>query len=375
MKNTLLITLEFPPQIGGISAYYSNICNHIPHKHLVVIAPAHHSSDEFDARQSYRIYRKKMVSENPYIWPKWLGLAKDVKDIVEKEKIQNILVGQILPIGTIAYLMKLRKNIPYFLFSHGMDVSMLSGRKKMLAKKIIKESKGVFVNSNFTKHLIEDLGYPHRHITTVYPCPQALPSPNDFEILKMRNSLELHNKKILLTVGRLVERKGHDKVIISLMHVLKKYKNLIYIIAGEGYYRKNLESLVKKYSLEENVIFLGKLSDSEISALYEMSDIFIMTARQLMNKDVEGFGTVYLEANSYGKPVIAGKSGGVGEAVINGKNGILVDPLSTHEISRAILELLDRPDYAHRLGFQGMDRVHSQFQWHNQAQKVIDSIF
>lgn len=375
MKKVLFITLDFPPYKGGVATFYKNVCDFLPAEHLYVIAPQTLESEKFDLSKKYRIYRKKMLSKNSLVWPKWAGLAKEVYDIVKKEKIEAIIAGQILPIGTIAYIMKINKNIPYYIFCHGRDVSMLSGRKKIIAKKVIREAKGIFVNSNFTKHVIEDYKYPHSHIYTIYPCPEILSNPSDLEMIKIKNEYDLHNKKILLTVGRIIERKGHDMVIKSLPEIIKKHSNTIYVIVGEGPYKQALQALTWQYKVNNHVIFTGMIGDSEAACLYELCDIFIMPARQLANKDVEGFGIVYLEANLFGKPVIGGKSGGIPEAIVDEKTGILVDPTSIHEITSNVLYLLNNPDKAHVLGIQGMDRVHSQFQWHDQVEKIKKIIY
>lgn len=370
MKKTLLITLDFPPNVGGVSVYYKNVCENFPKDSIAVLAPniAYHES--FDERAPYTIYREPMVSKSFFAWPKWIPMLKFAQDIIKKEKIEKILVGNILPCGSVAYIIHKKTKIPYFVFIHGMDLSMLKGRKKFLAKKILESADTIIANSNFTRHIVESFGISTDKIITAYPCPNPLPEPNELDIIKMRNAHDLHDKKILLTVGRLVERKGHDMVLQTLPNVIKKYENLIYIIAGNGPNLENLKSIARSLKIENNVLFIENASNNDISILYELCDIFIMASRKLDNNDYEGFGITYLEANSFFKPVIAGKSGGVTEAVQDKINGLLVDPLNLDEISAAILYLLDNPHYAHVLGMQGMDLVKRNFQWWEQTQKI-----
>lgn len=370
MKKTLLITLDFPPNIGGIAVYYKNICENLPIDAIHVLAPDIPYHEIFDSTVKYAIHRKKMISSSFFAWPKWKVSIQEAQNIIKKENIQALLVGNILPCGTVAFILKMKLNIPYYIFIHGMDVSMIRGRKKILAKKIMKNASIIFSNSNFTKHTIESFGISQEKIITVYPCPNPLPQADDLEIITLRNAHGLHDKKILLTVGRLVERKGHDMVLKAMAEVVKKYENTVYIIAGSGPNKENLKNMVHGLRLEDNVIFVENASDKEISALYELCDIFIMASRQLDNNDYEGFGIVYLEANLFSKPVIAGRSGGVTEAVINSINGILVNPTDTKEISSSIIYLFDNPHQAHILGMQGMDRVKHKFQWWEQAKKI-----
>ena len=99
-----------------------------------------------------------------------------------------------------------------------------------------------------------------------------------------------------------------------------------------------------------------------------------MPSRQLEDGDVEGFGIVYLEANHYGLPVIAGRSGGAGEAVEHGLNGLLVDPLSVNDIAQAIMSLLTNPVRAREFGERGRRRVAERFTWSEQARELVKAL-
>lgn len=372
MKKTLFLTMEFPPVFGGVSTYYENICDLLPKDSIVVLTQPHKEAERFDRQKPYTIYREELFWKNRFLWPRWGKTLSTILKVIKKEKIECIVAGQILPLGTVAYITKLKTNIPYYIFSHGMDVTILRGRKKIIAAKIIREARGVIVNSNFTKHCIENFRYHPMHIHTVYPCPTPLPHPSPVDVVRIKNAYHLHNKKILLTVGRIIERKGYDMVLRAMQNILKKIPDCVYIIAGSGEHQKILEEYVREKKLRQNVIFTGDVSRAELSALYELCDVFIMPCRELVNGDVEGFGIVFLEANAFGKPVIAGRSGGAPEAVIHERTGILVDPKSISEIENAAVHLLGNAQYSQKLGMQGMDRVHSKFLWDTQAKKIQD---
>ncbi|OGF33763.1 hypothetical protein A2316_03365 [Candidatus Falkowbacteria bacterium RIFOXYB2_FULL_38_15] len=166
-----------------------------------------------------------------------------------------------------------------------------------------------------------------------------------------------------------MERKGHNKVIEALPIVLEKIPEARYVIVGDGPERKRLEEKVRDLNLENKVIFAGRVGNSELPAFYQLSDIFVTVSRQI-GGDVEGFGTVYLEANQYGKPVVAGRSGGASEAVIEGFNGLLVDPGSPEDIAGAMIKLLTDNELALKLGKQGKERVEREFLWETDAKKL-----
>ncbi len=215
------------------------------------------------------------------------------------------------------------------------------------------------------------LGLSEQKITLVYPCPNIKPEDlNSQERQTLKTELELHGKKVLLSVGRLVPRKGFDKVIESLSEVIKKVPNLQYLIVGNGQYKDDLEKLALNLKVLDHLTICEDIPDTNLPSYYDLADVFIMPARQIDVCDVEGFGIVYLEANSFGKPVIAGKSGGASEAVIDGQTGLLVDPANVSDIAKAITQLMTNQEYAMKLGENGKARVMNEFQWLLQVEKL-----
>ena len=374
MKKVLFITLDFPPNIGGVSAYYENICKRLGPQSLIVLTQITASAAIQDSSLPYKIIRGELISHKKFVWPKWIGLLGIIEKIIKENNIQAILVGNILPVGEAVYLLNKKIKLPYYIFAHGMDISILRGRKRIIARNIIHKSSGMFCNSNFTRHLIEGFGYPNNKICTVYPCPNIIVRPQESIVSAIKNTYNLYDKKILLTVGRLVERKGHDKVIESLPNILRKHNDAVYIIAGDGPDEKRLKRLVEKYKVKNNVIFINHPDNEQIAALYDISTVFIMPSRALPNGDIEGFGTVFLEAAMYSLPSVAGKSGGVQEAVIDNVTGKIVEPESRQEIETAILKLLDNPSLAHIYGLQGLERAHRLFSWDKETKKIQNVI-
>ncbi len=179
--------------------------------------------------------------------------------------------------------------------------------------------------------------------------------------------------KIVLTVSRLVKRKGHDMVIKALPDVLKKVPDVRYLIVGTGAEESNLKRMTEDLGLREHVVFTGFVPESDLPKYYNACDVFIMANREI-NGDIEGFGIVFLEANACCKPVIGGKSGGTMDAIENGKTGFLVNPLNVEEISNALITLLTDSDLSERLGKTGRIRVKERFSYFTIA-KEINKIF
>jgi len=381
LKKSLLITLDFPPRFGGVSSYYYNIAKNLPGDKIIVLAPAVPQTENFDANQNFTILRSKILTQitqtkggilNFKSKLKWLALTKEIKQIVKNHQIEILLVGQVLPLGNIALM--LRKHLPYIFFSHGMDITVPAKitRKKLLLKKIIKNAKAIVCNSYFTRHELYLLGADREKIIVLNPCPNiSAEHINEQKIENFLKQNELKDKKIILTVGRLVKRKGHDQVIKALPEIINKIPQACYVIAGDGPNLNDLIKLVSEKKLGQYVKFIKDVPQEVLPILYQTCEVMAMPSRQLSNGDVEGFGIVYLEANLFGKPVIGGKSGGVPEAIVHEKTGLLVPPLDVTSLAEAIISLMINPAYAHQLGLQGLDRVHEEFSWREQTNKLF----
>lgn len=378
MKKTLLLTLDFPPMFGGVANYWANLCRELPGDKLIVLAPEFFDSLEFDIKQNYLVFRKNLISEQRWLWPKWLPMLAAAWHLASQEKIEKIIVAEILPVGTIAYAIKKLLGIPYIVSAHGLDIAFTQrcGRRKWLTKLILRNAEAIIANSHYTRGCIARLNCCHEEkISVVYPCANI--NSQEFateELAKIREKYNLADKRIILTVGRLIERKGHDIVIAAMMGVLKSVPNAVYLIIGQGPRMDYLKDEARRDRVDNRVIFLNDILDNELPIFYVLADVFVMVSRELSDGDIEGFGTVYLEANGFGKPVIAGRSGGAVEAVEHKVNGLVVDPHNIDETSRAIISLLQNSDLAKELGERGKKRVAEEFNWPQQAKKLIKTL-
>lgn len=366
-KKTLLITIDFPPQLGGVANYLSNFSNNIQSDKIIILANQHTQAQSFDSQQNYKIIRRNLYYKN--FWPKWFKIFFIARKIIKQEKIEQIIISHVLPIGYLALLL----SKPFFTILHGYDILLAKKTiwHKFWLKLILKKSQHIIVNSNFTKKQVIKQGIGEQKITILYPCPHITPKLlNTTEKDLICQELNLNNKIVLLSVGRMVKRKGFDMVIKALPEIIQKYPNLIYIIIGQGPDKDRLDQLAIDLKVRANLIFITDITDQQIACYYDRADIFIMPSRLENKTDVEGFGIVYLEANSFGKPVIAGDSGGVGDAVLNNKTGILVNPKENKDITQAIFKLLDDENLMNKLGEQGKKRVLNEFQWSKQVNKL-----
>jgi phosphatidylinositol alpha-1,6-mannosyltransferase len=140
-----------------------------------------------------------------------------------------------------------------------------------------------------------------------------------------------------------------------LPRILERCPDARDLIVGTGEYRTELEALVAAQGVEEQVIFAGRVPHDELVAHYQLCDLFVMPNRELANHDTEGFGLVFLEANACGKAVVAGRAGGVVEAVRHGETGLNVDGDDVNAVADAIAGLLLDDAGRNAMGERGLE--------------------
>ncbi|MBP3963072.1 glycosyltransferase family 4 protein [Paenibacillus lignilyticus] len=361
-RKIVLVSGVFPPGIGGMQNYYFNLSLHSKHK-MTVIAPEYPGSGAFDQGLPFRIHRGPFLQEERVNLTSWGRLFRLVRRTLRSEEPDVTLYGYVL-IGFIGLLFRVFGGRRYVISTHGMD--MLMFRRFMglnaIVKLILRNADGVLTNSHFTKKLVEDYGVDPRRIGIVNPGVERVfeKQPIEYELARAHG---LEGKYVLLSVGRLVTRKGHDRVIQAMPSILERIPNAVYLIVGDGPDRQRLEQLARSTGVAGDVLFAGRVSGSErLNAYYNLSHQFIMVSRELGRGDAEGFGIVYLEAASVGIPVIAGRSGGASEAVLDGVTGLLVDPQSTEEIAESVVRLAKDTKLRERLVRDGCHRAKSEFQ-------------
>jgi len=227
-------------------------------------------------------------------------------------------------------------------------------------RRLYKNSPLIIAVSESTKGLLREIGVPSEKIKVIYNGveDEMLNKPPDAaKVEALRNKYAISPEaKVLITVARVLPRKGQDTVIKALPAVLSEFPDTFYMIVGDGRYVESFRELAGRTGVSGRVIFTGGVGHSEVMNYFDLSDIFVMPNRY-WNDKIEGLPNVLLEAAARGKPVIAGNHGGSVEAVEHGVTGFLVNPESVAEVSDAILGLLRDPGLARGMGERGRARV------------------
>jgi phosphatidylinositol alpha-1,6-mannosyltransferase len=231
-----------------------------------------------------------------------------------------------------------------------------------LARLVVSGSAALIANSHSTARLlIEQWGARSSAVSIIHPgvdTSQFRPAPRDPAV---RERLGWGDRAVVLTVGRLQKRKGHDQMIRALLTVRQAIPDILYAIIGDGEERPALRALVDREGLSQQVVFLGECDDRDLITYYQQCDLFVLPNRQV-GQDIEGFGIVLLEAQACGRPVVAGASGGTAETMSEPYTGRVVDCRTSDVLAATVVDLLSNRERLGRMGAAAREWV-ARFDW------------
>jgi len=375
MKKTLFITKYFPPMIGGAIRWYEEVYKRYPVGKAFILTQEYNNYQIFDNQYPAPVIRTKEWGE-PSIHPKFIDkykiIYKAAKDIIKSQHIELLHADNAIPSGLVALILSKKFKINYVLYAHGEEIVLYSRffPEKYVSPYVYKHAKAVIANSSFTVNLLKNIGVKEQNIHLIHPGVDTKHFNPNLDVSRLKIKYNLVDKKIIVTISRLQERKGQDYVIKAMPLVLKEIPNAHYLIVGDGEEKPRLETLVKDLGLKDKVTFVGFVKEEELPYYYNLSDVFILANRITNTNDVEGFGMVFIEANACGKPVIGGKTGGAVDAIIEGETGLFVNPTDEKDIADKIIYLLKDVDKAKEMGEKGRKRAIEEFGWDNIAKKI-----
>jgi len=308
MKHKILfISKNYPPKLGGLETYSYNLIK------------------EFE--KDYRVFKIVLRRSNLNLfWFLPFGFFKALL-LARKHSFKNIHLcdGLLAPLGV---LLKFVTRTSVSVSIHGLDITYKNRFYQCLIPRCVGQLDKIICVSRSTRDECVVRGIP-RQKCRIIPNgirPDELylhQSPDDlrFKLEKLLN-IHLQNKRILATVGRLIKRKGIAWFVDRVMPKLDA--SYLYVIAGHGPETEPIHRKIKDRGLQNQVVMLGRVSEKARRLIYNAADIFVMP-NIAIDRDVEGFGIVVIEAGSCGLPVIASKIEGLKDAVIEGKTGYLVE--------------------------------------------------
>lgn len=365
-KNILVITNDFGPRTGGIETFVMGLLERIVDHKVVVFTSQQGDTSEYD-QQWFKKFGVQVIRDRSKILLPSLRVAKRAKEIAQMHNIEVVVFGAAAPLALMAPKLRKAGVKKIIALTHGHEVWWARIFPFNLAMKRIGNSVdhltylGEFTRQAISRSLsqksIDSMVKIAPGIDTSHFSPQA-------DATQRRTELGLESKKIIISVGRLVHRKGQDKLIQAFPTIVREIPNAHLLIVGEGPYRAHLEKLVEKLSLKANVTFVGRIFYNDLPSYLSASDVFVMPSRsRFFGLEVEGLGIVYLEASACAIPVVAGVSGGAPDAVQEGITGLCVDGTNIGQIAEAVIHICSDSKRATKMGLAGRNWVIEQWQW------------
>lgn len=358
---------------------YGELCNHLPAGSVTVYTMHADAPQPPGNVPVLRMPFNRNYAGNVVSVARW---ARALSPFLSSAQFAAIHAGNIRPTGYIAAWARARYGIPYLLYVHGKDVLKETGRirksarRRWLARRIFGAASAIIANSehvaDLTRSLLAELGCLNADVVrVVHPGtdPQRF-NPDADGASAWRQRLAIRGP-MLLSIARLVPRKGIDTMIAALPNLLRDFPDLQFVVGGEGADLERLNAMAASLGVSEHVRFIGAVPDSELAALYSAADVFALPAREVPSRhDVEGFGIVYCEASACGVPVVSLGTGGTRDAVRDGETGIILPSDEPAEVAAAIGGLLKDPERRRAMGEAGRKAVESYYNWSRAAAEI-----
>ena len=361
----LFVTNDFGPRAGGIETFIIGLIQRRPFGQTIVYTSFQENSAQFDADWLAN-YGVRVIRDRSKILLPTPRVALHLRRIIKKEDITTAAFGAAAPLGLLSASMKRAGVVRTVALTHGHEVWWAKVFPFNLLLRRIGSTVDVLTYlGEFTRKAISKALNTKAQSAMVKIAPgidveHFIPT----DAAPLRESLGLTDKKVIVSVGRLVHRKGQDHLIEAMPEILKKVPRAHLLLVGEGPYREYLQKLVHQHKLESSVTFIGRIQYQDLPMYICVGDIFAMPSRsRLMGLEVEGLGIVYLEASSCGLPVLAGDSGGAPDAVIQNETGLVVSGTNNEEIATAALALLTNLEASQKMGVAGRQWIVDNWRW------------
>jgi phosphatidylinositol alpha-1,6-mannosyltransferase len=367
----IIITTQcFFPEIGGIESLMTGMADAMSNVGKDVLVLADGKKTENDENKKYKI--KRFSGWKPY---RRRRKAIYIKKFIANKNIEAIYADSWKSVEYLSLV-----NVKIVVLAHGTEIpkkyfdsfyAYLNIKKRRIIRSYANCQK-IAANSAYTRDLmIASLKINSDKINIIHP---GIDIYEDFISNDDRENVKKIIKDaspIITTLARVEKRKGHKFVINAILELKSKFPNMLYLVAGKGPYLDEIKKYVKMLSLEKNVMFLGWITEPEKSLVLQSSDIFIMTPSQV-GESIEGFGMVFIDAAFHGIASIGTLSGGISDAVIDNKTGLLCEEGNQDSITKNIDRLLSNGQLRAELGRNGKERARNEYSWTAKVSEYLD---
>ena len=359
----LVVTNDFPPRVGGIESFVLAMVQRLPAESVVVHTARQQGDAAYDATLPFLVVRDpaKVLLPTP-------AATRRVVATARAYGCDTVWFGAAAPLGLMASALKERAGVQRTVATtHGHEVwwAMVPGTRQLLRRigdtNDVLTYLGEFTRSRIAKALSPAAAARIVRLTPGVDTARFHPGVDGRPV---RERYGLGERPVIVCVSRFVRRKGQDTLIRALPMVQREVPDAAVLLVGDGPERERLVRLARDLGVSADVVFAGAHPWEELPAYFAAGDIFCMPCRtRKFGFEVEGLGIVYLEASASGLPVVAGRSGGAPDTVIEGKTGFVVDGSDPAAVASVLTDVLGDRVLADRLGTAGRNFVETRWQW------------
>lgn len=368
----LCITNDFGPRAGGIETFVIGLIERMPFGSVTVYTSAQGDTATYD-RQWLDQYGVEVIRDKAKVLLPSLRVGRAVRALLRERGISKVFFGAAAPLGLLSHGLRRAGASRIVALTHGHEVWWAKLWPFTWAMRRIGSGVDTLTYlGNFTQQAIATSLSPKAQSAMVRIAPgidttHFAPVADANQLI---DELDLSGKRIIVSVGRLVHRKGQDTLVEALPAIINEFPDAHLLFVGVGPHLEYIHKRAIQLNVLSHISFVGRVQYSELPRFISCGEIFAMPSRsRLAGLEVEGLGIVYLEASACGLPVVGGKSGGAPDALIEGETGFAVDGLDKQNVADAILTLLRDPERGRVMGARGREWIVQEWEWRHWSAK------
>ena len=375
-RKILLVTNDLGPRAGGIETFILGLLDQLDGNQIAIYTASQPDSEEFDKELNAKTGAIVIRDKNSILLPTPF-VNRRIAAVMKDQGSEIIWFGAAMPLAWMAGLLKRGGAKRVVALTHGHEVWWAKLPPfSWIFSHATKSIDVLTYLGDFTKDAMSSRvsrTCQQVQIAPGIPIDHFTPSVKSAKLIE---ELDLAGHQVLISVGRLVHRKGQDKLLEALPEIIRQHPDVVLVYVGVGPRQKKLDQLISQHGLKNYVRFVGRVAYKDLPEYFRLGDLFVMPSRsRLAGLEVEGLGIVYLEASACAIPVVAGASGGAPDAVLDGITGVVVDGTSVDAIATSISDLLDHPSRLHEMGLAGRAWTVEKWGWQIWGQRFKDVLF
>jgi phosphatidylinositol alpha-1,6-mannosyltransferase len=373
----LCITNDFGPRAGGIETFIIGLIERAPFGSIIVYTSSQGDTSAYDQEWLSRCGVEVIRDKSKILLPSW-RVGRAVRRIVSERSIEKVFFGAAAPLGLLSHSLRRAGAKRIVALTHGHEVWWAKLWPFRIAMKRIGNGVDVLTYlGGFTKSAISPSISKKAADSMVRIAPGIDTShfAPDLTAVELKEELDLTGKRVIVSVGRLVHRKGQDTLVEALPLILKDNPDAHLLFVGVGPHLEYIHKRAIQLDVLSHISFVGRVQYSELPRFISVGEVFAMPSRsRLAGLEVEGLGIVYLEASACELPVVGGLSGGAPDAVLEGETGFAVDGRSPAAVAEAVNRLLANPQRAKAMGKRGRQWIIDEWEWRHWSAR-FNSLF